>query len=89
MRQMSSTSCTLEQSGPRGLAWHPVDVESFREACHLAHAGRSYEALLLAQDLYIDKHGDMHEVDFRVVTKEVTVTFIGAFGPEKVASLNF
>lgn len=88
MKQMTSTSCTLEQSGPRGIAWRPVDGEMFREAIHLAHAGRSYEALLSAQDVYITKHGQMHEVDFRVVTKEVTVTFLGAFGADKVSSLS-
>lgn len=87
MREMRTTSCTLEQSGPRDMAWRPVDAELFKEASHLAHAGRSYEALLLAQDVYIAKHGDMHGVDFRVVTKDVTVTFLGAFGPDKVTSL--
>lgn len=87
MNQMSSISCTLEQSGPRGQAWRHVDAELFREANHLAHVGRSYEALLLAQDVYIAKHGQMHEVDFRVVTREVTVTFLGAFDAEKVALL--
>jgi hypothetical protein len=84
---MSSISCTLEQSGPRGLAWHPASREMMGEACRLAEAGRSYEALLLAQDLYIGKHGDMHGVDFRVVTKEVTVSFLGSFGEDKVQSL--
>jgi hypothetical protein len=88
VRQMTCTNCTLEQSGPRGLAWHPIDGELFREAVHIARAGRSYEALLLAQDTYIAKYGDMHGVDFRVVTKEVTVSFLGAFGEDKAAALN-
>lgn len=88
MREMKSSSCTLEQSGPRGLAWHPAAREVLGEACQLAEAGRSYEALLLAQDLYVAKHGDMHGVDFRVVTKEVTVSFLGAFSAEMAASLN-
>jgi hypothetical protein len=84
---MSSSTCTLEQSGPRGMAWHPVSRDELQDACRLAEAGRSYEALLLAQDLYIAKHGDMHGVEFRVVTKEVTVSFLGAFGEDKVATL--
>jgi hypothetical protein len=78
MQQLTNTSQTLEMNGPRGLVWRPVPPEIFQEARELTAAGRTYEALLCAQDAYIATHGDMHGVGFRVVTREVTVTVLGA-----------
>jgi hypothetical protein len=83
MQQMKTTSQTLEMSGPRGQIWRPAIGDVFINANTLVAAGRTYEGLLAAQDAYVATHGDMHGVDFRVVTKELTVTFLGAFTPDK------
>jgi hypothetical protein len=82
VKQMKTTSQTLEMSGPRGQIWRPAQGDIFTFALSLVAAGRTYEGLMAAQDAYVSAKGDMHGVDFRVVTKEVTVTFLGAFTPD-------
>jgi len=84
VQELKSTSKTLEIHGPRGQIWRPASGDIFDQARQLTEVGRTYEALLTAQDAYIAKHGDMHEVDFRVVTREVTITVIGAMTPERL-----
>ena len=85
MQQLTNISQSLEIRGPRDQPWRPLATEMFQEANRLTESGRTYEALLCAQDLYVSKHGDMHGVDFRVVTREVTVSILGAFDLKSLA----
>jgi hypothetical protein len=82
MQHLTTTTRSLEIRGPRRQPWRPVSHDRFQEARHLAEAGRSYEALLAAQDVYIrELGGNLHSVEFRVVTREVTVTVLGLVAP--------
>lgn len=77
MRQTTEISHTLEISGPRGQAFHPVLDEEFEEASRLAYDGEISAAIRKAEDIYIDLHGHMHGVAFRVVTITRTCSFNG------------
>lgn len=87
MQQLTSTSQTLEMNGPRGQVWRPALPEMFQAARELAAAGRTYEALLCAQDAYVSANGNMHGVEFRVVTREVTITVLGTVDLNSLAQL--
>lgn len=87
MQQLTNTSATLEMNGPRGQVWRPAVHDIFQGARELTAAGRTYEALLCAQDAYVSAHGDMHGVEFRVVTREVTITVLGAVDLNSPAQL--
>ncbi len=80
MQHLTTTTRTLEINGPRGQVWRPAQHDRYAEARALTEAGRSYEALLTAQDAYIAQYGNMHGVEFRVVTHEVTVSVLGIIG---------
>lgn len=87
MQQLTNTSQTLEMNGPRGQVWRPALHDMFQAARELTAAGRTYEALLCAQDVYISANGNMHGVEFRVVTREVTITVLGTVDLNSLAQL--
>lgn len=67
----------LEIRGPRNIAWRPASStynDELREAIVLAHHGRASEAIEKAEDLWIARNGDMHDVRFRVCTKQTILT---------------
>lgn len=82
MKTIIETTHTLEMSGPRNLAWRSADRDKLGAACKLAEEGRLHEALNRAADDYIERHGNMHEVSFRVVTNERRVAFFGQVSEE-------
>ena len=56
------------------MIWRPAEAGMYREAYLLAHHGHLSEAIELAEKTRIAEYGDMHNVDFRCVTKQRTVT---------------
>lgn len=77
MRQTTEISHTLEISGPRNDAFRTALEDEFKEARRLAHDGNFSEAIRKAEDAYIEAHGNMHGVAFRVVTTQTTYSFNG------------
>jgi len=78
MRQIVTTTHTLEIAGPRGQIWRPVSDKNFAAAARLAEQQSFTGAIQLAEDAYIAAHGDMHGVAFRVRSVSETLTGIGS-----------
>ncbi len=58
--------------------WAPPQAGMFKPAMLLASHGRICEALVAAEDIQIENYGDMHDVEFRCVTKSTTVSMTQA-----------
>ena len=84
MREYTERYHVLEIS-ERGQIWHAAEAGMYREAFVLAHHGRISEAIELAETTRIKEYGDMHNTDFRVVTKTRTVTANGAMTEFRMA----
>jgi len=73
----------LELFGPRRQAWRPAIAchgHLLQEAVALADAGRHSEALRSAEDAWVECHGHMRDVAFRVRTTTVQVSALSATG---------
>lgn len=66
--------------GPRRQVWRGTGLyDELAEARRLADRGRIEEAIKEATNAWIRANEHAHDVDFRVVTKTTTVSFIGAW----------
>lgn len=83
MNQVTVENHALEVFGPRGQSWRPVHQECLKAAAELARAGRLGEAIIAAEDAWIEAHGQMHGVAFRVRTQ--VERFTGNAQPDVLA----
>ena len=73
----SKTEHTLEIFGPRGIAWRPAASthgDLLKEPIALAYLGRIPEAISRSEDLWIERHGNMHNIGFRVRSTVETIS---------------
>lgn len=73
----TSTDHALEIREPAGV-WRPALDELYGRARSLAYRGRHEEALTAAEEALVAARGNMHGVEFRVVTNTRTATWHGA-----------
>ncbi len=61
---------------PSGVfsSWHSVNAEIHQGSRVLTFLGRAFEALRLAESELIENYGHCHDFEFRVVTRETSVT---------------
>ena len=77
MRQYTETYHVLqmrEQRNGEWTVWHKPIAGIFRQAEELTYQGRLIEAIEEAQRARIENYGNMLGIEFRCITRTVTVT---------------
>ena len=79
MNKISHINHALEIHGPRGQIWRRTFDQLYHSSHQLLEAGRIQEALRAAEDAHIGRFGHIHDVQFRVVSNEETISFFGSY----------
>lgn len=81
MKQYTETEHVLQMRDdvgtPRESTWRTVIAGMHMEDLELTASGLIQQALRKARDTHIEHYGNMHGVEFRVVTTTRTVTVLG------------